>query len=86
MSIILEFPKVSVLKTTNVKYSDKTVKEVTYKEAQDMLMAEWNERNEVISEQFCTMSVWQKQETLDVILQMNSDLYKIIIEMKGKVE
>lgn len=80
MSIILEFPK--CVKKVNVQET----KELTYKEAQDMLMAEWNERNQVISEQFCTMSVWQKQETLDVLLQMNSDLYKIIIEMKGKVE
>lgn len=80
MSIILEFPKCVK------KVSVQETKELTYKEAQDVLMAEWNERNQVISEQFCTMSVWQKQETLDVILQMNSDLYKIIIEMKGKVE
>lgn len=86
MTNVLEFPKVSILKTTNVKYSDKSVKELTYKEAQDMLMAEWNERNQVISDEFHKYNAYEKQGILDTVLEMNNELYKIIIEMKGKVE
>lgn len=86
MTNVLEFPKVSVLKTTNIKYGDKSVKQLTYKEAQEQLLAEWNQRNQVISDEFHTMSVWQKQETLETVLEMNNELYKIIVEMKGEVE
>jgi len=86
MTNVLEFPKVSVLKTTNVKYSDKSVKELTYKEAQEQLLAAWNERNQVISDEFCLYNAYQKQGILDTVLEMNNELYKIIIEMKGKVE
>lgn len=85
MSNIIEFPKISVLKITNVTYDDKSTKQV-YKESQEMLLAEWVERNNIISDEFHTMSVWQKQQTLDTILEMNGSLYGLVLELKDKIK
>ena len=78
---ILMFPK-CVKVATKVEQK----KELTYKEAQEQLLADWVGRNQVISDEFCLYNAYQKQVILDTILDMNSELYKIIIEMKGKVE
>lgn len=80
MSIILEFPKCVK------KVSVQETKELTYKEAQDMLMAEWNERNQIVSDDFHKYNAYEKQGILDTVLEMNNELYKMLIEAKGKLE
>ena len=44
----------------------------------------WGLRNDVISEEFCKYNAYEKQEILDIILNMNLELYTMIIELKGK--
>jgi len=60
------------------------VKEI---EAQDIIpdnvmLDYWKERNEVISRTFPTLSVWEKQDTLDIVLEMNSQLYELCLQLK----
>ena len=45
----------------------------------------WVGRNEIISRDFHTFSVYQKQETLDTVLNINIQLYKLILELKGEI-
>lgn len=45
----------------------------------------WIGRNEIISRDFNTFSVYQKQETLDTVLHINNQLYQLILELKGEI-
>ena len=45
----------------------------------------WRGRNEIISRDFHTFSVHQKQETLDTVLDINNKLYQLILELKGEI-
>lgn len=45
----------------------------------------WIGRNEIISRDFHTFSVYQKQETLDTVLDINNKLYQLILELKGEI-
>lgn len=45
----------------------------------------WIGRNEIISRDFHTFSVFQKQETLDTVLDINNKLYRLILELKGEI-
>ena len=45
----------------------------------------WKGRNEIISRDFNTFSVFQKQETLDTVLDINNKLYQLILELKGEI-
>lgn len=45
----------------------------------------WRGRNEIISRDFHTFSVYQKQETLDTVLDINNKLYQLILELKGEI-
>ena len=45
----------------------------------------WKGRNEIISRDFHTFSVFQKQETLDTILLINNQLYELILKLKGEI-
>lgn len=45
----------------------------------------WVGRNEIISRDFNTFSVYQKQETLDTVLHINNQLYQLILELKGEI-
>lgn len=45
----------------------------------------WKGRNEIISRDFHQFSVYQKQETLDTILNINNQLYQLILELKGEI-
>lgn len=45
----------------------------------------WKGRNEIISRDFHTFSVHQKQETLDTVLDINNKLYQLILELKGEI-
>lgn len=45
----------------------------------------WKGRNEIISRDFHTFSIYQKQETLDTVLDINNKLYQLILELKGEI-
>lgn len=45
----------------------------------------WKGRNGIISRDFHTFSVYQKQETLDTVLHINNQLYQLILELKGEI-
>lgn len=49
------------------------------------LLEFWLERNEIISSGFSTMSVYQKQETLDAVLKVSNDLYEIVLKLRGEI-
>lgn len=45
----------------------------------------WKLRNEVISEEFMKYNAYQKQEILDTILNMNLELYEIVLKLKRRL-
>lgn len=45
----------------------------------------WKGRNEIISRDFHTFSIYQKQETLDTILNINNQLYESVLTLKGEI-
>lgn len=45
----------------------------------------WKLRNDLISESFHTFSIHEKQNTLDTVLQMNNELYEMILKLKGEI-
>jgi hypothetical protein len=59
-------------------------KKVVIKSEQTLLEF-WKERNIIISEGFSTMSVYQKQDTLDAVLKVNNDLYEMVLKLKGEI-
>lgn len=71
MSVIEMFPKKEV--------TDKSVQHTISK------LDFWKGRNEIISRDFHTFSVYQKQETLDTVLDINNKLYQLILELKGEI-
>lgn len=46
----------------------------------------WKGRNEIISRDFHTFSVFQKQETLDTVLTINNQLYELVLKLKGELD
>lgn len=71
MPVIEMFPKKEVL--------DKSVEHTISK------LDFWIGRNEIISRDFNTFSVYQKQETLDTVLLINNQLYELILKLKGEI-
>lgn len=45
----------------------------------------WKQRNETIAETFYTLSVYQKQEMVESLLEMNYDLCKLVLKLKGEL-
>lgn len=54
--------------------------------SKEFLLEYWKERNRVISEQFHKNSIYQKQETLDIVLNISNDLYELVLELKEKLK
>lgn len=71
MSVIEMFPK----KPDTDKLVEHTISKLDF----------WIGRNEIISRDFHTFSIYQKQETLDTILTINNQLYEMILQLKGEV-
>ena len=71
MSVIEMFPK----KPHTDKSAEHTISKLDF----------WIGRNEIISRDFHTFSVYQKQETLDTVLDINNKLYQLILELKGEI-
>lgn len=45
----------------------------------------WKLRNEVISDEFMKYNAYEKQEILDTILNMNLELYEIVLKLKRRL-
>ena len=71
MSVIEMFPK----KPDTEKSVEHTISKLDF----------WIGRNEIISRDFNTFSVFQKQETLDTVLNINNQLYELILKLKGEI-
>lgn len=50
------------------------------------LLFYWKERNQLISDEFHKASVFKKQETLDIVLNINNELYALVLELKSKLK
>lgn len=66
------------------KQSEKVKKlsEITKQDSTQELVAYWEERNNRISDEFHTRSIFDKQTILDTILDMNLELYKLVVKLK----
>lgn len=60
----------------------KKLSEITKEDSTEELVAYWEERNNRISDEFHTRSIFDKQTILDTILDMNLELYKLIVKLK----
>lgn len=45
----------------------------------------WKLRNEVISDEFMKYNAYEKQEILETVLQMNLELYGLVIKLKERI-
>lgn len=45
----------------------------------------WRIRNEVISDEFHKYNSYEKQEILDTILNMNYELYTLVVKLKERL-
>lgn len=45
----------------------------------------WKLRNEVISDEFVKYNAYEKQEILDTVLQMNLELYILVVKLKERL-
>lgn len=45
----------------------------------------WKLRNDLISDEFVKYNAYEKQAILDTVLQMNLELYTLVIELKEKL-
>lgn len=54
-------------------------------QGEQTLLEFWKSRNQIISDGFVTMSVWEKQNILDTIIQVNNDLYELALKLKGEI-
>lgn len=75
MGSVLEFPSVKSIPSSDYKFTSK-----------EILLDEWKERNQIIADTFNTMSVFEKKQTIDVVLLMNDELYEMCLELKAKLK
>ena len=45
----------------------------------------WKLRNEVISDEFVKYNAYEKQAILDTVLQMNLELYTLVVKLKERL-
>lgn len=45
----------------------------------------WKLRNEVISDEFSLYNPYEKQQILDTVLQMNLELYTLVVKLKERL-
>ena len=45
----------------------------------------WKLRNQVISDEFVRYNAYEKQEILETVLQMNLELYGLVIKLKERL-
>ena len=45
----------------------------------------WKLRNDLISDEFVKYNAYEKQEILDTVLQMNLELYTLVVKLKERL-
>ena len=45
----------------------------------------WKLRNDLISDEFVRYNAYEKQEILDTVLQMNLELYTLVVKLKERL-
>lgn len=70
MSVIDMFPKKPVSESITVKVD---------------VLEYWRIRNEVISDEFSLYNPYEKQQILDTVLQMNLELYTLVVKLKERL-
>jgi len=55
------------------------------KATKEELLAYWKEKNNVISDEFHKFSVFEKQKTLDTVLEMNWELYNLVLKLRERL-
>jgi hypothetical protein len=69
-SVIDMFPKKSISESITVKVD---------------VLEYWRIRNEVISDEFSLYNPYEKQQILDTVLQMNLELYTLVVKLKERL-
>lgn len=63
-------------------FPKKTVGEVTVEVDP---LTYWKLRNELISDEFMKYNAYERQEILDTVLQMNLELYTLVVKLKERL-
>lgn len=45
----------------------------------------WSLRNQIISDEFKSYNAYEKQQILDTVLQMNLELYTLVVKLKERL-
>lgn len=45
----------------------------------------WGLRNQIISDEFKSYNAYEKQQILDTVLQMNLELYTLVVKLKERL-
>lgn len=45
----------------------------------------WSLRNQIISDEFSLYNTYEKQQVLDTVLQMNLELYTLVVKLKERL-
>jgi hypothetical protein len=69
-SVIDMFPKKPISESITVKVD---------------VLEYWRIRNELISDEFSLYNAYQKQEILDTVLNMNYELYELVVKLKERL-
>ena len=69
-SVIDMFPKKPISESITVKVD---------------VLEYWRIRNEVISDEFSLYNPYEKQQILDTVLQMNLELYTLVVKLKERL-
>jgi len=56
------------------------------KATKEELLAYWKEKNDVISDEFHKFSVFDKQKTLDTVLEINWELYNLVLKLREQIK
>ena len=69
-SVIDMFPKKPISESITVKVD---------------VLEYWRIRNELISDEFVKYNAYEKQEILDTVLNMNLELYTLVVKLKERL-
>lgn len=78
MGTIIDLFPTDVKQAKSCKLSDP-------KATKEELLAYWKEKNNVISGEFHKFGVFEKQKTLDTVLEMNFELYTLVLKLRERL-
>lgn len=53
--------------------------------SREELLEYWRGRNNIISDEFVKFNAYEKQQTLDTVLEINFDLYSLVLKLKERL-